>query len=829
VRRLLLLVFSVLVLVVGLAPSASARPRDPVERPVREAAERGRMGAEAVIQSRPGSPNGDCPLPTPPAEENIDLPPGLIPYHEVAPSLCEIAAGSDRLELEVFGQSAGGRDLYLVTVADPEYGNLRADRAFRELLARDPQRAQRVAERNPRLRSVMWVNGSIHGNEWEGVDAAIRLIERLATAEDPETLAVLQENILLFNVVQNPDGRVQGTRQNANGLDLNRDFATRSQSENRAVVEQFRRWLPTGLWDLHGYVDPMLIEPTTAPHNPNYEYDLYIKWALPAGQAMADEVLAVTGLDSDIPFLDYNRGDWDDWPPIFTPQLAQYYGAVTSATLEVPYDQNGAAAADPPAERAERAVINRDAHVAAVWGALRYLTDNAQQVMLDQIEILRRGDAGEPPASDPFLEPPERSLGFPSPPGYEATPPAAYVLPVDEHGDTAPATVRLVNHLRAYGIEVEAARHRFRVGGTTYPGGSYIINMDQPLRGLANSLLEPGYDLTPVTPQMYDISGWSLGELWGAPVAESEQRVRAGRLLRRDVQPDVDIARNAAAYALTLNDPSDIRAVNALLDMGVQLTRAPDGRVIAPGTAYPDLVKVGEEEGLAAESLTSIPGGAVPLVAPRIAASIYTYEEVLLRDLGFDLTAIEDFTTLDPAAYDVLAFSTGSEYADLSAAEQTAVQAFLAAGGGLVGWTREGAAFNTATNALPVESAFVDIDATPNGVARVTNAPDSPIVSGHPAADTSFVFDPLWFPVLGQGVRADQRYGEGDFFVAGHWIGQENASGQPSIVSGDTATGGRGVLFGTDPLFRQHPKKLFGQMAQALYWAAGPEPLTRIP
>ena len=244
--------------------------------------------------------------------------------------------------------------------------------------------------------------------------------------------------------------------------------------------------MPTGLWDLHGYVDPMLIEPTTAPHNPNYEYDLYIKWALPAGQAMADEVLAVTGLDSDIPFLDYNRGDWDDWPPIFTPQLAQYYGAVTAATLEVPLDQNGAAADDPPAERAERAVINREAHVAAVWGALRYLTQSAQQVMLDQIEILRRGDAGEPPASDPFLEPPERSLGYPSPPGYEATPPGAYVLPVTARGDVDPAIVRLVNHLRAYGIEVEVARHRFTAGGTTYPRGSYIVNMDQRA-GLAHT------------------------------------------------------------------------------------------------------------------------------------------------------------------------------------------------------------------------------------------------------------------------------------------------------------------------------------------------------
>jgi hypothetical protein len=611
---------------------------------------------------------------------------------------------------------------------------------------------------------------------------------------------------------------VQGTRQNANGLDLNRDFATRSQSENRAVVEQFRRWVPTGLWDLHGYVDPMLIEPTTAPHNPNYEYDLYIKWALPAGQASAAEVTARTGLETDIPFLEYNRGDWDDWPPIFTPQLAQYYGAVASSTLEVPLDQNGAAAEDPPAERAERAEINTAAHVAAVWGGVRYLTGNAQQVMLDQIEILRRGDAGVPPASDPFLEPPERSLGYPSPPGYEATPPGAYVLPIDEDGDTEPATVRLVNHLRAYGIEVEVARHRFTAGGTTYPRGTYIVNMNQPLRGLANSLLEPGYDLTPVTPQMYDISGWSLGELWGAPVAESDERVRAGRLLRRDVQPDVDISRRAAAYALTVDDPSDIRAVNALLDQGVELSRAPDGRVIAPASAYWELVKAGEEEGLSVETLGAVPDGVVPLAAPRIAASISTYEEVLLRDLRFNITAIEDFTTLDPSAYDVLAFSTGPEYGDLSAAEQAAVQAFLAAGGGLVGWTREGAAFNDAANALPVDFAFADIDATPNGVGRVTNAPDSPVVSGYPEADTSFVFNPLWFPVLGEGVRADQRYGEGDFFFAGHWIGQEDASGQPSVVSGNTATGGRGVLFGTDPLFRQHPKKLFGQMAQALYW-----------
>ena len=81
-------------------------------------------------------------------------------------------------------------------------------------------------------------------------------------------------------------------------------------------------------------------------------------------------------------------------------------------------------------------------------------------------------------------------------------------------------------------------------------------------------------------------------------------------------------------------------------------------------------------------------------------------------------------------------------------------EAVLAAGGGLVGWTREGAAFNGAAGVLPVEFAFADISATPNRVGHVVNAADSPVVSGYPASDTSFVFDPLWFPVLGEGVRA---------------------------------------------------------------------------
>ena len=144
---------------------ASARPRDDLERPEREAAERGRMGAEATVQSRPSSPNGDCPTTHTPGRENIDVP-GLIPYHEVAPRLCQIAAG------ERPDPTGSARSVWRRPRPVPRPSPILSTETFapiaRSASCSHVTRSERneVAERNPQLRSVMWVNGLIHGNEW---------------------------------------------------------------------------------------------------------------------------------------------------------------------------------------------------------------------------------------------------------------------------------------------------------------------------------------------------------------------------------------------------------------------------------------------------------------------------------------------------------------------------------------------------------------------------------------------------------------------------------------------------------------------------------------
>ena len=86
----------------------------------------------------------------------------------------------------------------------------------------------------------------------------------LLPGNSEEVQAILDNTILLFNVVQNPDGRVMGTRRNANDIDINRDFITQSQPETRATVGVITEWNPMVFLDLHGFVNPMPNEKRTS-------------------------------------------------------------------------------------------------------------------------------------------------------------------------------------------------------------------------------------------------------------------------------------------------------------------------------------------------------------------------------------------------------------------------------------------------------------------------------------------------------------------------------------------------------------------------------------
>ena len=107
----------------------------------------------------------------------------LVGYADLAPRLNELMASSDRVSVQVVGQSTNGRDLYLVTVTAPEKrSETRRQTAYRELIQHEPRKAARDTKLQRDYKAPVWFSANIHGNEWEGTDASLRYIEELATA-----------------------------------------------------------------------------------------------------------------------------------------------------------------------------------------------------------------------------------------------------------------------------------------------------------------------------------------------------------------------------------------------------------------------------------------------------------------------------------------------------------------------------------------------------------------------------------------------------------------------------------------------------------------------
>lgn len=775
------------------------------------------------------------PPPADPDDKSMKL--GLAPYHSIAPKLNDIQGIGDRVSVEIAGRSAGGHQLYLVTVTAPESAKEAArQERMRELIENAPGTAAKDPAVKSSYKTPVFVNNNIHGNEWEGTDAALKLVEKLAKAKDGRTRDLLAHNRLYFNITANPDGRIAGTRANANGFDLNRDFITASQPEVRAMRQIAIDKQPAVMIDLHGYVNGTLIEPTTPPHGENYEYDLFLKntYANALGMEAAVNGLGYTeekdGVQpAVIPFRDQEEG-WDDWPPIFTPQYMPFHGAVAAHTIEFPMAVNNDEYDElPVAELRRRSAINVDIAGAAMSATLEYTQEHRTSVIADQIETFRRGAAGA--AQVPVS--PETVPGVPGigpEDVYTTDFPRAYVIPrgqskgggKGERGQrSAAAASRLVEHLLDNDVEVRRATRDFRLGGASYAEGSYVVDMRQPKRGLANVMLADGRDISDKVSTMYDISGWSLGRLWGATVDSVKGGSLSGVRSRAvDSATRVGHVASRGDLRLRLDDAREVAALNWLLERGTSVRRADDGSVILPSKARGAAVAAAKKYDVAFDA-TKTKGGAV--VRPtRIAAAVTPGELFALREMNFDVVPVS--TQVLNAGFDwkksgadALFVSAGLSYGELNAGAKAGLDSFLAGGGGLVGRGSEGASLNSDAKLLSVEAVSGNGDA--NGVVRVVNS-GGPVTGG--AIGHSFVYSPMWFKGLGSGVRVDQSYGVGNLLVSGHWRpaeggagGPADAAGQPSVVSG-SAAGSRVVLFGTEPLFRDHPKGVFPQVGRAL-------------
>jgi hypothetical protein len=378
------------------------------------------------------------------------------------------------VQLDVMGTSVQGRELPRVVITSPETAQQAArNDELQALLTDDPAAAAalRASGGYAGYKPSLLVSGNIHGNEWEGTDYALDLVDWLSSA--PLDAPVVQNTggspssrrphcppwascstgtASWWCPPSTPTAACWGRRQNANFIDMNRDFITQSQPEVIAMRDAIIDAQPLLFTDHHGYVNGGgdstfytgygLIEPATPPHGEAYEYDLYIQSALPLAEqseadilrrrAAGDIPLMVKDIGVTIPFRDLEEG-WDDWPPIFTPMYSIYHGAV-GITIEFPFSPRGVADNN---QRAANVRNNIEFGRATADTMLVYGAQNRDALLQDQLEVYRRGAAGEP---SPYERTPDGFVpGFGPEDRWPTEYPRAYVIPMGagQASDTA--------------------------------------------------------------------------------------------------------------------------------------------------------------------------------------------------------------------------------------------------------------------------------------------------------------------------------------------------------------------------------------------------------
>lgn len=800
------------------------------------------------------------PLPVPPVSDaDASIARGVTPYHEIAPRINELMTTSDRISAQVVGQSIEGRDIYLVTVTAPES----AEQTARQSELRDKIRNDAAGVTEAELAEYkipVWVNGNIHGNEWEGTDISLNTIEKLVKDSSAETAQLLSDHRFYFTLALNPDGRHNGTRRNAENFDANRDMITSATPESRVLRDLAAQIQPVFYIDLHGYTRVLQVEPTGPPHGESYEYDLFIPHAYDMALRVEKDVTAAnipgnTYLGADgqattentgkikIPYRDIREG-WDDWPPIFTPQYIAFYGGLTN-TVELPFGRT-----NDPAVNQNNSRINIEVGNATMDSFVGYIGEKSDVVLKNQVEAFRRGAAGEPkrdipadidPASVP--EPNQWAEIWDETDVYTTTFPRAYVLPVGDGQRSATNAAMVVDHLIHHNVRVEQATSEFTLGGKTYPAGSYIVDMHQPLRGLAHAFLADGQDISERVPEMYDISAWSIALLWGATVDAAGDTTDGNSLPAREQVAEAaatgSIPEPGTYLELNPSGINDYVALNHLLVAGIPVSAMDDGRlIIGPDQASYDAAKSAVEQygvTFSASDGQILHEQGRGIAAPRIGYFGAPEERISFEQLGFtsitELTvdglndgsvSLDDIDVLWIGEPGSLKIEDGSD-ADAKLRDYVAANKPIAGEGKLV---------------ADFAKRYGIADVTPrqgpdysNGIVRVSDEADAPLLDD--SLNTAFVYPATWYTDLGENVRVEQRYAETDTFVAGHWgaepesraggpgKGVSDAAGQPSVVTVNAdGEGSRMVMLGTYVNYRTHPVGSYQWIGRAMEWLA---------
>jgi len=521
--------------------------------------------AAAESKILPAGASYDAAVPTPSGVLGQEISRWHLRHDQLVAYFEALAAGSDRVSLEVQGRTHEGRQQLIATVTSAANHARLEEIRQRHLELSDANRTAPTDEDLADLPAVVYLGYSIHGNEASGSNAAPLVAYHLAASQDPEIEALLDETILLIDPSLNPDGMGRfaswanmhrgaqavadsnhrehregwpSGRTNHYWFDLNRDWLLLQHPESRARVATFHRWKPNLLGDYHemGSNSTYFFQPGVATR----EHPLKPARNLELTRAIAAYHAKRLGGDGQ---LFYSGESFDD----FYPGKGSTYPDL-NGSVGVLFEQASA-------RGHVQETVNGDLEF---WRAIRnhFLTSLSmlEGAQAHRLDLLRyQADF------------PRQALA-----SARQDPVAGYVFscPLDVARCAA-----MVDILRRHQIEVYSLAEGLERDGKTFdPAWSWWVPTEQPQYLLAKALFERRTEFEDSI--FYDISTWTLPLAFGAASTEVDRRALSQVMIGDQLDGPVDAAGRFApddesyAYVFEWDGYYAPRSLNRLLEAG---------------------------------------------------------------------------------------------------------------------------------------------------------------------------------------------------------------------------------------------------------------------
>ncbi|WP_421729880.1 M14 family metallopeptidase [Brevundimonas sp.] len=636
-------------------------------------------------------------------------------------------AAPDRVVIGEYARTHEGRPTFWAAVGSARnIARLDQIKADSRALA-DPRRTSRaqadaiIAD----MPVIVWMMYSVHGNEISPADASMAAARHLLASLDPAVQGWMANAVVVFVPTQNPDGRERflstfnagfgatpnpdpmsaerdepwpSGRYNHDLFDLNRDWFIQTQPETRGHALQIRDWRPQVLVDSHemGTDETFFFPPEAQPLNP---------WIKPSTLESREMIGMNNARNFDAAGVPYfTRQVYDAFYPGYGDGWPGYLGAVSMT-----YEQGSSRGLI--ARRSSGEILTyRDTvrnHLIATLSTIESSADNRERLLRNFYDYAADGVAGR----------------------------GAYVLS-RAAWDPAQAD-RLAGLLVRSGVEVGRATASFTACGKSYPAGSYVVNLSQPQRRMAEVLLTRDVAIPAdflaeqerrrargLSDEIYDVTAWSLPLVMNTPSDRCDRapNVSVAAATGDLVQPAV-IAEPDAAYGYLVAPglPAG-RLLSAALQAGISV-RAMDKPFTHAGRRWPSGTLVIARAGNPADLTTKVVAWAATtgaevvgardswvsdgpsfgssdaflIRAPRVALAWDSPADttgsgaaryVIERELGYPVTVVrvDSLADGDLSRFQVIVLPEGRNYQGrLGAAGVTHLREWVENGGTLIG------------------------------------------------------------------------------------------------------------------------------------------------